>query len=111
MTCQIRIKLFATCSLLFTTGSVGNIALISVRQDPAIYIDLKCVQDDEVTKREFTIQINHQPEATVFQFIILTFIYSSICFGRSLARHQELSDCSSSLWFYLRIVVTVVLCS
>jgi hypothetical protein len=27
------------------------------------------------------IQINHEPDATVFQFIILTFIYSSTCFG------------------------------
>jgi hypothetical protein len=24
--------------------------------------------------------------------------------------HQELNDCSDSLWFYLRVVVTVVLC-
>jgi hypothetical protein len=30
-----------------------------------------------------TIQIDHQRDATVFQFIILTFIYSSTCFGRS----------------------------
>ena len=45
------------------------------------------------------------------QFIILTFIYSSTCFGRSPAHHQELNDCSSSLWFYLRIVVIDVLCS
>jgi hypothetical protein len=58
-----------------------------------------------------TIQINHQPDATIFQFIILTFVYSSTCFGRFPAYHQELSDCSGSLWFYLRIVVTVVLCS
>ena len=29
-----------------------------------------------------TIQINHQPDATIFQFIILTFVYSSTCFGR-----------------------------
>jgi len=29
-----------------------------------------------------TIQINHQPGATIFQFIILTFVYSSTCFGR-----------------------------
>jgi hypothetical protein len=58
-----------------------------------------------------TIQINHQPDATVFQFIILTFVYSSTCFGRFPAHHQELNDCSGSLWFYLRIVVTVVLCS
>jgi len=58
-----------------------------------------------------TIQINHQPDATIFQFIMLTFIYSSTCFGRSLAHYQELNDCSSSLWFYLRIVVIAVLCS
>jgi len=57
------------------------------------------------------IQINHQPDATIFQFIILTFVYSSTCFGRFPARYQELNDCSGSLWFYLRIVVTVVLCS
>ena len=57
------------------------------------------------------IQINHQPDATVFQFIILTFIYSSTCFGRFPSHHQELNDRSGSLWFYLRIAVTVVLCS
>jgi len=57
------------------------------------------------------IQINHKPDATVFQFIILTFIYSSTSFGRSPAHHQELNDCSGSLWFYLHIVVIVVLCS
>ena len=43
------------------------------------------------------------------QFIILTFIYSSTCFGRPHAHHQELNNCSSSLWFYLRIVVIAVL--
>jgi len=46
-----------------------------------------------------------------FQTIILTFIYSSTRFGRFPAHHQELNDCSSSLWFYLRIVVTAVLCT
>jgi hypothetical protein len=56
-----------------------------------------------------TIQINHQPDATVFQFIILTFVYSSTRFGRFPAHHQALNDCNGSLWFYLRIVVTVVL--
>ena len=45
-----------------------------------------------------TIQINHQPDATIFQFIILTFIYSSTCFGHFPAHHQELNDCSGSLW-------------
>jgi hypothetical protein len=55
-----------------------------------------------------TIEINHQSDATIFQFIFLTFIYSSTCFGRFLAHHQELNDCSGSLWFYLRVVVIVV---
>ena len=56
-----------------------------------------------------TIQINHQPDATIFQFIIQTFVYSSKCFGCYPAHHQELNDCSGSLWFYHRIVVIVVL--
>jgi len=38
-----------------------------------------------------TIQIDHQSDATIFQFIILTFIYSSTCFGRFPAHHQELN--------------------
>jgi hypothetical protein len=57
------------------------------------------------------IQIDHQPNATIFQFIILMLVYSSTCFGRLPVHHQELIDCSGSLWFYLRIVVKVVLCS
>jgi hypothetical protein len=57
-----------------------------------------------------TIQINHQPDATIFQFIILTFIYSSTCFGCSPACHQELNDYSNSLWFYLCSVAIAVLC-
>jgi hypothetical protein len=56
-----------------------------------------------------TIQNNHQLDATIFQFIILTFVYSPTCFGRCPAYHQELTDWSASFWFYLRIVVTVVL--
>jgi uncharacterized membrane protein YhaH (DUF805 family) len=64
-----------------------------------------------LTKYTYTIlfQINHQLDATVFQFIILTFIYSSTCFGRFTAHHQELNDCSVSLWLCLHVVVTVVL--
>jgi hypothetical protein len=45
----------------------------------------------------YLIQINQQPDATLFQFIILTFVYSSTCFGRFPAHHQELNDCSGSL--------------
>ena len=43
------------------------------------------------------------------QFITLTFIYSSTCFGCPHAHHQELNNCSSSLWFYRWSVVMTVL--
>jgi hypothetical protein len=59
----------------------------------------------------YLIQIYNQPDAKIFQFIILMFVYSSTCFGRFPAHHQEFNNCSGSLWFYLRIVVIVVLCS
>jgi hypothetical protein len=37
-------------------------------------------------------------------------MYSSTCFGRPHANHQELNNCSSSLWFYRwSVVVTVLL--
>jgi hypothetical protein len=55
------------------------------------------------------IQINHQLDATISSVFYLTFIYSSTCFGRPHGHHQELSNCSSSLWFYLRSVVIAVL--
>jgi len=65
-----------------------------------------------ITSNElFMIQINHQPDATIFQFINLTFIYSSTCFGRFPAHRQEFKDLVAVSAFYLRIVVTVVLCS
>jgi hypothetical protein len=44
-----------------------------------------------------------------FQFIILTFIYSSTRFGRPHTHQQELKNSNGSLWFYLRSVVTAVL--
>jgi hypothetical protein len=42
--------------------------------------------------------------------------YPDVCLQLNMfqafpAHHQELNDCSGSLWFYLRIVVTVELCS
>jgi hypothetical protein len=43
------------------------------------------------------------------QFIILTFIYSSTCFGCPHVHHQELNKRGSSLWFYLRSVVVAVM--
>jgi hypothetical protein len=43
------------------------------------------------------------------KFYYLTFMYSSTCFGRSHAHHQELNNCSSSIWFYRWSVVVAVL--
>jgi hypothetical protein len=36
-------------------------------------------------------------------------MYRSICFWRPHAHHQELNNCSSSLWFYRWSVVVAVL--
>jgi hypothetical protein len=36
-------------------------------------------------------------------------MYVSTCFGRLHAHHQELNNCSSSLWFYRWSVVVAVL--
>jgi hypothetical protein len=36
-------------------------------------------------------------------------MYSSTCFGRPHAYHQELNNCSSSFWFYRWSVVIAVL--
>ena len=45
----------------------------------------------------------------LLKFYYLTFMYTSTCFGRPHAHHQELYNCSSRLWFYLRSVVIAVL--
>jgi hypothetical protein len=36
-------------------------------------------------------------------------MYSSTCFGHPHAHHQELNNCSSSIWFYRWSVVIAVL--
>jgi hypothetical protein len=36
-------------------------------------------------------------------------MYSLTCFGRPHAHHQELNNCSSSLWFYRSSVLVAVL--
>ena len=56
-----------------------------------------------------TIQINQRTRCKISPVYYLTFIYSSTCFGLPHTHHQELSNCSSSLWFYLRGVVIAVL--
>ena len=53
-------------------------------------------------------QIN-QLDAKIYPVYSLTFMYSLTCFGRPHDHHQELNNCSSSLWFYLRSVLITVL--
>jgi len=36
-------------------------------------------------------------------------MYSSTCFGHPHAHHQELNNCSNSLWFYLWSMVIAML--
>ena len=63
----------------------------------------------ELIQMIISIQINLQLDATISQIYYLAFIYSSTCFERPHAHHQELNNCSSSLWFCLRSVVIAVL--
>jgi len=58
-----------------------------------------------------TIQILYinQLDATTSQVYYLTFMYSLTCFRCPHAHHQELNNCSSSLWFYHWSVVVAVL--
>jgi len=60
-------------------------------------------------KLAYAIQINHQLDATMSPVYYLRFIYRSTCFGHPHAHHQELNNCSNSLWFYHRNVVIAVL--
>ena len=54
-------------------------------------------------------QRNNQLNATIDWFYYLAFIYSSTCFERPYAHHQELKNCSSSLSFYRWNLVVAVL--
>ena len=63
--------------------------------------------ESHVTKPTTT--STNQLDATISQVYYLTFTYSSTCFGGPHAHHQELNNCSSSLWFYRWSVVVAVL--
>jgi hypothetical protein len=47
------------------------------------------------------IQLNHQPNIKIFQFIILTFVYGSTCFGHYYSYHPSSGAhniCNYSIW-------------
>jgi len=51
----------------------------------------------------------NQLDATISQVYYLTLMYSLTCSGRSHTYHQELNNCSSSLWFCRWSLVIAVL--
>ena len=60
----------------------------------------------------FTFNSNKSPTwCNNFSVYYPDVFYNSTCLGRFPAHHQELNDCSSSLWIYFLIVVADVLCS
>ena len=78
---------------------------------------------NSVLHHHSTIQINHQPDATVFQFIILTFIYSStppvkigvlllklVCYTYELTTLETKYCCFSYMHFVLICTVVVLYC-
>ena len=106
--------LFNRFSLLFQkviSSVYSKVTSRYVYRDKIIYQQIK---EGYLTiwHRSFTFNSNKSPtRCNNFPVYFLTFIYSSACFERFPAHHQKLNDCSGSLWFYLRIVVTVALCS
>jgi hypothetical protein len=81
-----------------------------VCRDKIIYQQIK---EEYLTfwHRSFTFNSNKSPtKCNNFPVYFLTYIYSSTCFERFLAHHQELNECSGSLCFYRWSVLIVVLC-
>jgi hypothetical protein len=56
-----------------------------------------------------TMQVNQPTDSAIFQVYYLTFMYSSTCFERPYAHHQEFNNYSSRLLFYRWSVVVAVL--
>jgi len=52
-----------------------------------------------VIKSTGQFKLINQPDPAISQVYCLSFRYSSTCFGYSHAHHQELNNCSNSLWF------------
>jgi hypothetical protein len=107
--CMLQVEVYATCRSLVqrspTECGVSECDLTSTMRRTWPTRAVEPLQD-YITAFFFkfcksvhyrTTQINNKPDAAIFQFIILTFIYSSTCFGRFPAHHQELNDCSGSL--------------
>jgi hypothetical protein len=92
---MLHTPFFSSKCRLFYNATFFGPCIIHILHTGCINLNVKFKICKSV--RHHTIQINHQPDATIFHFIILTFLYSSTCFGRFRAHYQEFSDCSASL--------------
>jgi len=87
---------FAVLLPTYQTTRSHNTKLYNVKPHQSGFITQKegnfLLPNLNLMKNIHRIQIDHQLDATISQFIILTFIYSSTCFGRPHAHHQELQQ-------------------
>jgi hypothetical protein len=74
---------------------------VCVSQNPLHVSRLRFLVQLKVCKsvHHCTVQINHQPDATVLQFIILTFIYSSTGFLPAIIRSSVTAVAASGFTF------------
>jgi hypothetical protein len=80
---------------------------LNIINRPVFVMGLNCVLFE--VNSDFLIQINHQLDSTVSPVYFPDVYLQLNMFRASNAHHQELNKGSSSIWFYLRIVVIAVL--
>jgi len=109
----IRVKILVLAGIRFCQEG-SSLSLRTATPANMLYLTVECIcyyplylrlpVDGTLAPKHVgvTIQINHQLDATISPAFYLTFIYSSTCFGRPHAHHQELNKCSSSFWLYNR---------
>jgi hypothetical protein len=77
----------------------------------SIFEDLLKIYWDEFkvckSAHHHTIPINQPTRCNNFPSLLLDFLYGVTCFGCPHAHHQELNNCSSSLWFYSTATTTL----
>ena len=104
---------FITCYMSrhywFITWSIQYTVYSTQKKSNILPQDLNIYKFKVCKSVHHQIQINHQLDTTISPVLYLTFIYSSTCFGRPHAHHQELNNCISCLWYYRWSVVVAVL--
>jgi hypothetical protein len=88
-------------NILFTAHKHLTVGSYNKSQRDALFKVCKSVH-------HHTIQINHRLDATISP-VYYPDVYLQLSMFRAPAHRQELNNCSSNLWFYLRIVVIAVL--